>query len=66
MDNLHPANNRGHLLGKMVWSCLLPHPISLSPSPLCCLATAKNMQTLEKSPERVKKYFQDSRVKYAA
>jgi len=24
------------------------------------------MLTLEKSPERVKKYFQDSRVKYAA
>jgi transposase len=29
-------------------------------------ATTEHMQTLEKSPERVKKYFQDSRVKYAA
>ena len=29
-------------------------------------ATMEHMQTLEKSPERVKKYFQDSRVKYAA
>lgn len=29
-------------------------------------ATAKHMQALEKSPERVKKFFQDSRVKYAA
>ena len=29
-------------------------------------ATTKHMQTLEKSPERVKKYFQDSRMKYAA
>jgi transposase len=30
------------------------------------VATTEHMQTLEKSPERVKKYFQDSRVKYAA
>ena len=29
-------------------------------------AATEHMQTLEKSPERVKKYFQDSRVKYAA
>ena len=29
-------------------------------------ATTEHMQTLEKSPERVKKYFQDVRVKYAA
>ena len=29
-------------------------------------ATTEHMQTLEKSPERVKKYFQDARVKYAA
>lgn len=29
-------------------------------------ATAEYMQTLENSPERVKKYFQDERVKYAA
>ena len=29
-------------------------------------ATTEHMQTLEKSPERVKKYFQDPRVKYAA
>jgi len=29
-------------------------------------ATAEHMRILEKSPERVKKYFQDSRVKYAA
>jgi transposase len=29
-------------------------------------ATAEHMQVLECSPERVKKYFQDSRVKYAA
>ena len=29
-------------------------------------ATTEHMQTLEKSPERIKKYFQDSRVKYAA
>lgn len=29
-------------------------------------ATAEHMQALEKSPERVKKFFQDSRVKYAA
>ena len=29
-------------------------------------ATTEHMQALEKSPERVKKYFQDSRVKYAA
>ena len=29
-------------------------------------AATEHMQSLEKSPERVKKYFQDSRVKYAA
>ena len=29
-------------------------------------AATEHMQTLEKSPERVKKYFQDPRVKYAA
>lgn len=29
-------------------------------------ATAEHMQALEASPERVKSYFQDSRVKYAA
>ena len=29
-------------------------------------AASEHMQILEKSPERVKKYFQDSRVKYAA
>lgn len=29
-------------------------------------ATTEHMQALEKSPERVKKYFQDPRVKYAA
>jgi len=29
-------------------------------------ATTEHMQALEKSPERVKTYFQDSRVKYAA
>lgn len=29
-------------------------------------ATTEHMQALEKSPERVKKFFQDSRVKYAA
>ena len=29
-------------------------------------ATTEHMQILEKSPERVKKYFQDARVKYAA
>ncbi len=29
-------------------------------------AATEHMQTLEKSPDRVKKYFQDSRVKYAA
>lgn len=29
-------------------------------------AAAKHMRTLEQSPERVKKYFQDPRVKYAA
>jgi hypothetical protein len=29
-------------------------------------ATAEHMKELEKSPERVKKFFQDSRVKYAA
>jgi transposase len=29
-------------------------------------ATTEPMQTLENSPERVKKYFQDARVKYAA
>jgi transposase len=29
-------------------------------------ATTEHMLILEKSPERVKKYFQDSRVKYAA
>ena len=29
-------------------------------------ATTEHMQTLEHSPERVKKYFQDARVKYAA
>ena len=29
-------------------------------------ATTEHMQTLEKSPERVKKYFKDVRVKYAA
>ena len=29
-------------------------------------ATTEHMQTLEQSPERVKKYFQDPRVKYAA
>jgi len=29
-------------------------------------ATTEHMQTLEKSPERGKKYFQDARVKYAA
>ena len=29
-------------------------------------AATEHMQTLEKSPERIKKYFQDSRVKYAA
>lgn len=29
-------------------------------------AATEHMQTLEKSPERVKKFFQDSRVKYAA
>lgn len=29
-------------------------------------ATNEHMQTLEKSPERVRKYFQDARVKYAA
>ncbi|AOU98294.1 IS630 family transposase [Acidihalobacter yilgarnensis] len=29
-------------------------------------ATTEHMRTLEKSPERVKKYFQDARVKYAA
>lgn len=29
-------------------------------------ATTEHMQTLESSPERVKKYFQDARVKYAA
>lgn len=30
------------------------------------IATIEHMQTLEKLPERVKKYFQDVRVKYAA
>jgi len=29
-------------------------------------ATTEHMQALENAPERVKKYFQDSRVKYAA
>jgi hypothetical protein len=29
-------------------------------------ATTEHMQTLENSPERVKKYFQYARVKYAA
>lgn len=29
-------------------------------------AATEHMQTLEKSPERVKKFFQDARVKYAA
>jgi transposase len=29
-------------------------------------ATTEHMQTLEKSPERVRKFFQDARVKYAA
>jgi len=29
-------------------------------------ATTEYMQTLEASPERVKTYFQDPRVKYAA
>jgi transposase len=29
-------------------------------------ATNEHMQALEKSPERVKKFFQDARVKYAA
>lgn len=29
-------------------------------------AATEHMQALEKSPERIKKYFQDSRVKYAA
>jgi len=29
-------------------------------------ATTEHMQTLENSPERVQKYFQDARVKYAA
>jgi len=29
-------------------------------------ATMEHIQTFEKSPERVKKYFQDFRVKYAA
>jgi len=29
-------------------------------------ATTEHMQNLKKSPERIKKYFQDSRVKYAA
>lgn len=29
-------------------------------------ATTEHMQTLEKSPERVKKFFHDARVKYAA
>ena len=29
-------------------------------------ATTEHMQALEKAPERVKKYFQDARVKYAA
>lgn len=29
-------------------------------------ATTEHMLALEKSPERIKKYFQDSRVKYAA
>ena len=29
-------------------------------------ATTEHMQTLEKSPERVRKFFQDTRVKYAA
>jgi len=29
-------------------------------------ATTEHMQTLENSPERVKQYFQDARVKYAA
>lgn len=29
-------------------------------------ATTEHMQALEKSPERVKKFFQDARVKYAA
>gem|GEM_PF-6797280 len=28
--------------------------------------TEEHMQILEKSPERVKKYFRDLRVKYAA
>ena len=29
-------------------------------------AATEHMQALEKSPERVKKFFQDERVKYAA
>ena len=29
-------------------------------------ATTEHMQVLEKSPERVKKFFQDERVRYAA
>ena len=29
-------------------------------------ATTERMQTLEKLPERVRKFFQDARVKYAA
>lgn len=29
-------------------------------------ATTEHLQTLEKSPKRVQKYFQDGRVKYAA
>ena len=29
-------------------------------------AATEHMQSLEKSPERVKKFFQDARVKYAA
>ena len=29
-------------------------------------AATEHMQTLEKSPDRVQKFFQDARVKYAA